>query len=133
MDVDDKGFVINVTAQPEHLQFTADRDLLHLIARNLLENALAHGRSRVIVGARLDETRQMILEVEDDGPGIAAEDRERVFEPFVRLAPGGEEGSGFGLGLALVRRAVYLQGGSIGISTSALGGACFRVTLPLPA
>ena len=133
MDVDDKGFVINVTAQPEHLQFTADRDLLHLIARNLLENALAHGRSHVIVGARLDETRQMILEVEDDGPGIAAEDRERVFEPFVRLAPGGEESSGFGLGLALVRRAVYLQGGSIGISTSALGGACFRVTLPLPA
>jgi two-component system sensor histidine kinase TctE len=118
--------------------------LLRELVSNLVDNAIKYtppGGSVTLrcgmyhgAGQSADEPPGWaFLEVEDDGPGIAAEDRERVFEPFVRLAHGGEERGGFGLGLALVRRAVFLQGGSIGISTSALGGACFRVALPSPA
>ena len=68
--------------------------------------------------------------VEDDGPGIPAEARERVFEPFYRLSREDDHAAGgYGLGLAIARKAVRLHGGDIAIDRGALGGARFTVTL----
>jgi signal transduction histidine kinase len=74
------------------------------------------------------------LVVEDDGPGIAEDQRERVFDRFVRLdeARARDEG-GSGLGLSIVKEIVTAHGGTVTVSTSALGGARFAVRLPAPA
>jgi two-component system sensor histidine kinase PhoQ len=114
------------------LGFVGDTgDILELLG-NLLDNACKWCRTRVAVSARLDADRplprRLSIVVEDDGPGIAAADRERVIERGVRadeLVPG------HGLGLAMVRETVALYGGQLFIDgSSALGGA--RVELQLP-
>ncbi|MBP1202955.1 signal transduction histidine kinase [Duganella sp. 1411] len=111
-----------------------DRALLHLVLRNLLDNAARHAHGQVSLTVREHAPGQLVLEVDDDGPGIAPEDHERIFEPFVRLGvhDGGEEGHGgsVGLGLALVRRALHWQQGEVRVGRSPLGGARFSVTLP---
>ena len=64
------------------------------------------------------------MHVDDDGPGIAPEDRERVFEPFIRAEPGrSRETGGVGLGLAIVRSVAEWHGGAARIGPSPLGGA----------
>jgi signal transduction histidine kinase len=75
---------------------------------------------------------QAVLDVDDDGPGIAPEHREQVFERWFRLdsARGREEG-GSGLGLALAREICIAHGGTIEVLDSPLGGARFRVRLPI--
>ncbi len=108
---------------------------LERIVANLLDNADRYARSTVAlrlgvqpgpVGALLQ------LTVDDDGPGIAESDRERVFDRFSRGSAGARrgDGGGAGLGLALVREHVQLQGGCIRIESSDLGGARFVVELP---
>jgi signal transduction histidine kinase len=104
--------------------------LLGQVVRNLLANARRHAASTVTITLRqVDGTVE--LRVADDGPGIAAADRARVFDRFVRLddARARDEG-GSGLGLAIVRKIVDSAGGSVEIDDSAAGGACFTVRLP---
>jgi two-component system OmpR family sensor kinase len=75
--------------------------------------------------------REVVLEVRDRGPGVAKEDRTRIFERFVRLEPGRfghPEGSG--LGLAIVHQVVRAHGGEVVAEERPGGGAVFRVTLP---
>lgn len=112
-------------------QFVGDRDDFTEMLGNLLDNACKWCRSRVRVRATNTETaagrRELRLVVEDDGPGISAEDRARVLERGVRAD---EKVPGHGLGLAMVRDTVELYGGSLQLETSDLGGA--RVTLRLP-
>jgi signal transduction histidine kinase len=96
---------------------------LRSLLDNLLENAVRHGGGevRVAVGGRA-------LVVEDSGPGVAEEDRARIFEPFVRL---GEEDAGSGLGLALVAQQARHHGASVVVDRSpSLGGARFAVRFP---
>jgi signal transduction histidine kinase len=96
---------------------------------NVLANALAYG-DRARVSAVTNE-EWITLTVDDDGPGIPPEDRERVFEPFVRLdASRNREHGGTGLGLAITRDAVRAVGGSVSLSDASSGG--LRVTLRLP-
>jgi signal transduction histidine kinase len=65
-----------------------------------------------------------VVHVDDDGPGIAPEDRERLFEPFIRAEPGRErETGGVGLGLAIVKSIAEWHGGDASIGASPLGGA----------
>ncbi|MCP5199829.1 MAG: HAMP domain-containing protein [Gammaproteobacteria bacterium] len=105
----------------------ADRDQLVQVLQNVVVNAI----QQVGPGGhvRLTTTREdamVRLDIEDDGPGIPAERREAVFEPFVSFRAGG-----IGLGLPVVREIVQAHGGTIGIDDSALGGARFRIHLPL--
>jgi signal transduction histidine kinase len=104
--------------------------LLGQVVRNLLDNSCRHAASLVCVGLR-DEHGTVELVVDDDGPGIAPEDRARVFERFVRLddARARDEG-GSGLGLAIVRKIVASSGGSVEVTESPTGGARFTVRLP---
>jgi signal transduction histidine kinase len=74
---------------------------------------------------------QVVLTVDDDGDGIPAEDRERVFERFVRLDEArGRDAGGSGLGLAIVHKVVAGLGGTVRVQESSRGGARFVVTLP---
>jgi len=89
---------------------------------NLLRNALLHARSTVRVSLERDRDRT-VIHVDDDGSGIAPSDRERLFEPFVRLDRNrGRDSGGFGLGLAIVRQVARWHGGDAVITESPLGG-----------
>ncbi|MFF7026001.1 sensor histidine kinase [Streptomyces klenkii] len=88
---------------------------LERLLANLVDNALRHAASRVVITASLDEAAgRAVLEVADDGPGIPEEERERVFERFVRLdAARTRESGGSGLGLAIAREIARAHGGSL--------------------
>lgn len=94
---------------------------------NLLDNAQRHATSTVSVTLRT-EGPTAVLEVADDGPGVSPEDRERIFERFVRLddARSRDEG-GAGLGLAIARDVIRSHGGDITVRDAAGGGALFEV------
>ncbi len=103
---------------------------LSRVVRNLLDNASSHARSRAAVAVSTGEGSVWLV-VDDDGPGIPAEDRERVFDRFTRLDEGrGRAGGGAGLGLAMVRAIAEGHGGSVRIDEAPLGGARFVVRLP---
>lgn len=105
-----------------------DKALGRIIA-NLVGNALQYG-THAIAGLE-EEGPVAILVIEDDGPGIPVEERERVFEPFHRLdASRNRESGGTGLGLTIVRRLVERQGGSITLGAGPAGGLAVRVALP---
>jgi signal transduction histidine kinase len=127
-----------LTDAPAGLVVEADAARLRQLVANLLDNATRHSPAGGIVrltAAPLPEGWR--LEVQDAGPGIAAVDRERVFERFGTLtdptADGGTTGGGTGLGLAIARWVTDLHGGSIGFVDPPPGstGALVRVDLPL--
>jgi two-component system heavy metal sensor histidine kinase CusS len=106
------------------------RDLERLV-RNLVENAIRHSPrgGRVQVEAHGEEDH-VHLRVMDDGPGVPLAVRERIFEPFFRLAGAGADGGGAGLGLAIGRSIARAHGGDLWVDDSA-HGARFVVRLPL--
>ena len=111
----------------------ADRDRLAQALRNLLRNAVEHTSAggRVELGASAAGEGRVQLWVDDDGPGIAASERDRVFDRFYRSDPARARGAGgTGLGLAIVRAIVDAQGGRVWATESPLGGA--RVAIELP-
>ena len=84
-----------------------------------------------LAGRSLDDGRVRI-EVEDDGPGVAAEHRDRLFERFFRVDPGrSREMGGTGLGLAIVKHIVNRHRGRLRIESAPGQGACFSVVLPV--
>jgi signal transduction histidine kinase len=106
-----------------------DAELLGQVIRNLTDNAATHAAGRVALG--LSEGSEVVVTIDDDGPGIPAVDRERVFERFVRLDDArARDSGGSGLGLAIVREIVASHGGSVRFTDSALGGARVEVRLP---
>ncbi|MYM38816.1 ATP-binding protein [Duganella qianjiadongensis] len=115
---------------------TADLGEIHgqgrLLARaihNLLGNAAKYAHAEFALSAFRDGER-IYIHVDDDGPGVPASARARVFEPFVRLEREQDHASnGFGLGLAICAKAIQLHGGSVTISDSPLGGARFSIVL----
>ena len=99
------------------------------LVTNLVANAMRHG-DRVEIKARRDD-RWLTIAVDDDGPGIAAEEREEAFKPFVRLdAARNIDDGGTGLGLAIARDIARSHGGDIHLSNSPLGG--LRATIRIP-
>ncbi|MDV7240696.1 MULTISPECIES: HAMP domain-containing sensor histidine kinase [Rhodococcus] len=120
---------VQVDVQPSGLCVDADVARLHQAVTNLVDNALRHGSARtqvVVRGRPAPEEGCVIIEVEDDGPGISPGERSRVFERFTR---GGSTDGGTGLGLAIARWAVELHDGRIEV-VDTVRGCCIRVTLP---
>lgn len=119
------GYTLDTTPG---LKCTADRDRLHQVMANLLDNAGRHSPADgvVTVTAQLSPDNSVQIEVTDEGPGIPAEERPRVFERFVR---GGASGGGTGLGLAIARWVIDLHEGQIAVVDSDRG-CRIRVTLP---
>jgi signal transduction histidine kinase len=107
-----------------------DARLLRRLLRNLLDNARRHGGGAEVDVVLRAATDGFELDVCDRGPGVPAAERERIFEPFYRLAGASETAGGVGLGLALVRKIAEQHGGSAMCLPRAGGGSCFRVRLP---
>lgn len=118
---------------PDSLAAPADSGRLQQVLTNLIDNALKYGREhgQVIIEASAAND-EVTVSVSDDGPGIPAEARERVFERFFRVdkARSREQG-GTGLGLSIVKHIVQAHGGRVWVDRSAAGGAKFCLTLPL--
>ncbi len=106
-----------------------DERLLRRAVRNLLENARRYGGGSVDASLAR-EGAQAVLRVADRGPGVPADMRERIFEPFFRLPGHAEREGGVGLGLALVRQIAQRHGGSVGVQPRDGGGSVFVLTLP---
>jgi len=127
---------VSVTCHMDDEVFVhGDRGGLERVLRNLTDNARRHARSRVAV--RVYATADhAVIEVEDDGPGVPAADRERIFERFTRLDDARtRESGGFGLGLAIVRDIVERHHGTIEVTDAAAGpgaGARFTIRIPRP-
>ena len=106
------------------------REQLARVVRNLIENADRHAASRVALSLQ-NGTDVVELTVDDDGPGIAPDDRARVFERFTRLDDGrARDDGGLGLGLSMVKTIVERHGGTVEIDDAPMGGARFAVRLP---
>ena len=107
-----------------------DPTQLTRLVRNLLLNAGRHAHRQVAVTLSEDENTIRLI-VDDDGAGIPADQRDRVFERFVRLDDARtRDDGGVGLGLALVASITQHHGGRVRIDDSPLGGARFDITLP---
>ncbi|MER7243163.1 HAMP domain-containing sensor histidine kinase [Kribbella sp. NPDC000426] len=114
---------------PEDLQVLADKPRLGRLFRNLFENAERHGEG--LVGVQVARSGcDVVVYVDDAGPGIRAEDRERVFERFATGHGGRGSSSGTGLGLALVAETATAHGGTVWCAASPADGARIVVRLP---
>lgn len=128
------GFVVDV--EPPDLVLEADPERLRQILVNLLQNAIRHSpfAGDVVVRARAGD-RSVVVDVTDSGPGIAKADRQRIFERFARGAGSAHTtaagSGGTGIGLAIVRWAVDLHGGTVEVADTQ-HGATMRITLPQP-
>lgn len=110
---------------------SGDAARLRQVVGNLVANALTHTDAAVTVRLATHD-RRAVLEVADNGPGIPAEDRDRVFERFYRADTSRTRTSGgTGLGLSIVAALVAAHGGTVEVDETPGGGATFRVTLPL--
>lgn len=108
-----------------------DMRLMERVLDNLINNAMRYSQSRIQVSLMLHGS-MACLQVDDDGPGIAEGERERVFEPFVRLDPSRDRATGgCGLGLAIVHSIAVAMGGQAHCDVSPLGGARFSLTWPI--
>ena len=121
------------TSGVKAVRVQGDADALRRMVRNVGENAVRHASSRVDV-TLVERGEEVVLTIDDDGPGIPATERARVLQRFVRLdeARSRDEG-GSGLGLSIVDEVVRAHGGSMSIEQSPLGGARIVITLPVQA
>jgi signal transduction histidine kinase len=111
-------------------EILADRDRVIQVLRNLVENAVKYGGSRIDVIARRAGTR-IELAVSDDGPGIPEDAIDTVFGDYVQLSGSSSSiADGLGLGLAICRRLVEAMGGTVSAENRAEGGARFTVSMP---
>jgi signal transduction histidine kinase len=129
MDLLFKTRRVETTLEPALPALQADAQKLTQVLVNLIRNALQATPSgaTVRVSARALDGSRVELAVEDDGPGVAPELRERLFQPFVS----GKGDQGLGMGLYMARLIVERHGGRIGVTTGPRGGARFEVVLPV--
>ena len=127
-EAEDAGHKVSY-AGPPHTALKLRRLAIKRAFANLIGNALAYGgNARVCLHAGPDATRVVI---DDDGPGIPEAELDRVFEAFHRLEPSRNRNTGgIGLGLAIARRAIVREGGTITLSNRPEGGLRAEVTLP---
>jgi signal transduction histidine kinase len=122
---------VHTVTHIEACRTVGDRVALARVVRNLVDNAMRHASSTVTMACRPVAGRAVIT-IADDGPGIPAQDRARVFERFVRLDPTRTRSSGgSGLGLSIVEQIMRSHHGTVAVGAAANGGAVFTLTLPL--
>lgn len=116
---------------PPDIFVDADETLLERALENLLENALKYDPSLLPVRVEVSmDNATVTLRMLDSGPGIPAELKELVFEPFQRGAASRGKASGFGLGLSIARRVATVHGGTLRATDRTPRGTCMEMTLP---
>jgi signal transduction histidine kinase len=113
-------------SQRSRLRLRGDASLMQQALSNLLKNAIEATRSRIQLQLGEGEGGTLWLKLEDDGPGILPENRERIFSPFFTT-----KSSGTGLGLSFVRKVMRQHGGEVSLVESKLGGAAFLLSWPM--
>lgn len=113
---------------PPMLELLVYPELLHRAIDNVVRNAIRHapGHSRILIRATV-ENQQVRIEVEDQGEGVAESELNAIFDPFVRAMHAGE---GYGLGLAITRRAIEAHHGTV--KSENLAGGGFRIIMAIP-
>ncbi|MBC3419879.1 two-component sensor histidine kinase [Pseudomonas wayambapalatensis] len=130
-ELDGRGIRWEVRADDKLPRFVLDPRLTARAVQNLVRNAMRYCDESLLLRLKLEADGACLLTVEDDGIGIPPEERERIFQPFYRLDRSRDRSTGgFGLGLAISRRAIEGQGGTLTVAQSSLGGAQFRIRLP---
>jgi two-component system OmpR family sensor kinase len=132
----DREITLEIPEGTGPVEVLADESRLRQVVGNLMSNALTHTPAGTPVWLRLRrEDGQAVIEVEDRGPGLREEQVERVFERFYRVDTARtrqtSEGSGAGLGLAIVAALVGAHSGTVGVDSVPGRGATFRVRLPI--
>ncbi len=128
-DAQAAGVEIQLSVPPHPVSVAIEADLLERIVHPLLDNAVRYGRSQVAVELGVSGTT-VVVDVEDDGAGLAEGEIEAIFEPGVRGTAATTDPRGAGLGLALARRLVRTAGGEIAARAGG-SGARFSVRLPV--
>ncbi len=121
------GYELAFDAPSAPVTVMGDRIALERAVVNLVQNAIDHGGDRGTIGITVGRDRS--IEIADDGEGVPADQRERIFEPFHRLQP---RDRGAGLGLNLVQEIIRLHRGQVAVLDGPQGGAVFRLALPAP-
>ena len=122
---------IHVAVLAEPVRANADPDRVGQVLRNLLDNAVRHARTGVRVGLEADDGVASVT-VDNDGPVVPPEDRQRIFERFVRLdATRGRDTGGAGLGLAIAADIAAAHGGSLAAGEAEDGWCRFELRIPL--
>ena len=127
---------LGIASSGRSLTLQGSPRLLRRLIRNLLENARRYSTGDVNLQLAEIRTRgraMAVIKVDDRGPGVPADQRERIFEPFYRLPGASEREGGVGLGLALVKSIAQRHGGTVRCEARPGGGASFIVELPLAA
>ena len=127
------GAVLELDLPDEDLAIIGDRLALEQILDNLVSNAIKYGAGKPIVVSASVEGEKGVARicVRDEGPGISASDQTRIFQRFERAVRPGEQASGFGVGLWIIRQLCDAMGGTIEVTSAPEAGSTFCVTLPL--
>jgi len=124
-----RGQLLRLTMPDKPVVAEVDAERLGRVLRNLLGNAQKYGRENGRISVALEDCQNgLCISVTDDGPGIAAEDQEHIFERFYRV--GGSAATGSGLGLAIARAIVELHGGKLSVESAPGAGSTFHITIP---
>ena len=103
---------------------------MHIALSNLVDNAVKHAKAGdIAVAARMGSGGALELSVADEGPGLAPEEVQRIFERFER-GRRADQTRGFGLGLWVARRVAQLHGGDVRVDSTPGQGTCFTLVLP---
>jgi signal transduction histidine kinase len=128
-DVTDAGGVASYLG-PRGIEVTCRPSVINRAVANLVDNAVKYGGSARVHIVR--EPGQVVIVIDDDGPGIPAEEQEKVFAPFYRLDPARDpERGGIGLGLCVARTIAREHGGDVTLGNRDGGGLSVRVELPM--
>ena len=124
------GIDLTIDVDPELPVIQAVAGQLEQVLINLITNAVhaVESGGKVIVRAAVEDEHTVLIEVSDSGPGVPDADRERIFEAFFTTKA---DGKGTGLGLPIVKNIVEQHRGQISVERSDLGGAAFRVVIPI--
>jgi len=125
----DGNIRIDVCDETKGQEIVCEWSLMQTAIQNLIHNALGYAKTTIRIAIKITPN-DFVIEVEDDGPGVPDDQRNRIFESFVRIYSELPNRSGFGLGLALVKRIMDWHLGSASCSQSTLGGAKFTLKWP---
>jgi two-component system, OmpR family, sensor kinase ParS len=125
------GKAVEIVASTRTAYVEGDYRYLSRAVGNLIRNAVRYSRTQVLVSVDCVD-HQFIVTVDDDGNGIPADERERLFEPFARIDQSRDRASGgFGIGLAIVKQVARWHGGDAQIADATIGGARLQISWPV--